>query len=60
MNESEVFGNCMGVTCVSILARVAIFCQRSGVKGCLREMSGCVVELEGAFVGCGVGGDFYC
>ena len=60
MNVSEVFGNCMGVTCVSILARGAIFCRRRGVKGCLRERSGCVVELEGEFVGCGFGGGFYC
>ena len=55
-----MFGNCMGVTCVLILARGAIFCLRRGVKGCLRERSGYVVELEGEFVGCGFGGGFYC
>ena len=55
MSVREVLENCMGVACVSILARGAIFSRRGGVKGCLRERSGCVVELEGVFVGCGVG-----
>ena len=56
---SEVLRRCKGVTGVSILARSAIFCQRGGAKGCPRVRGGCVVVLEGAFVGCGVGGDFY-
>ena len=38
MDVSEVLGRCVGVA-------DAIFCLRSGVKGCLRERSG---------------GDFYC
>ena len=50
MSVREVLESCMGVACVSILARGAIFSRRGGVKGCLRERSGCVVDLEEEFV----------